>query len=150
MKLETRSVAGSTPCKRKITSKAPPIVCYTNGFRLHNPALDKLKFTCSRVYLKLYPHKIAGCCPLLTALDKYHLHLLIITFGVHKHTRARADQESVYNISTPLLFRLLAGRWGGGCLMETSNCSVGSSLPMYLYIHSGDRNNTCVTRGPRY
>lgn len=76
--------------------------------------------------LQLYPHKIAGCCP----LDKYHLHLLIITFGVHKHTRARA--ESVYNISTPLLFRLLAGTWGGGCLIETSNCSVGSSLPIYL------------------
>lgn len=141
--------SGLHAMQAKNNLKTPPIVCYTNGFRLHNPALDKLKFTCSRVYFKLYPHKIAGCCPLL-ALDKYHLHLLIITFGVHKHTRARADQESVYNISTPLLFRLLARRWGGGCLMETSNCSVGSSLPMYLYTHSGDRNNTCVTRGPRY
>lgn len=141
--------SGLHAMQAKNNLKTPPIVCYTNGFRLHNPALDKLKFTCSRVYFKLYPHKIAGCCPLL-ALDKYHLHLLIITFGVHKHTRARADQESVYNISTPLLFRLLARRWGGGCLMETSNCSVGSSLPMYLYTHSGDRNNTCVTRGPWY
>lgn len=81
--------SGLHAMQAKNNLKTPPIVCYTNGFRLHNPALDKLKFTCSRVYFKLYPHKIAGCCPLL-ALDKYHLHLLIITFGVHKHTHALA------------------------------------------------------------
>lgn len=48
------------------------------------------------------------------------------------YTNTRARAESVYNISTPLLFRLLAGTWGGGCLIETSNCSVGSSSPIYL------------------
>lgn len=48
------------------------------------------------------------------------------------YTNTRARAESVYNISTPLLFRLLAGTWGGGCLIETPNCSVGSSLPIYL------------------
>lgn len=125
--------------------QTPPIVCYTNGFRLHNPALDKLKFTCSRVYFKLYPHKIAGCCPLL-ALDKYHLHLLIITFGVHKHTRARADQESVYNISTPLLFRLLAGRWEGGVWWKRQTCP-SAHLCLCICIHTAGIATTLVLHG---
>lgn len=144
---ETRNTfsSGLHAMQAKNNLQTPPIVCYTNGFRLHNPALDKLKFTCSRVYFKLYPHKIAGCCPLL-ALDKYHLHLLIITFGVHKHTRARADQESVYNISTPLLFRLLAGRWDGGVWWKRQ-IVPSAHLCLCICIHTAGIATTLVLHG---
>lgn len=39
MKLGTRSGSGLLAMQAKNNLKTPPIVCYTNGFRLHNPDL---------------------------------------------------------------------------------------------------------------
>lgn len=145
---ETRNTfrSGLHAMQAKNNLKTPPIVCYTNGFRLHNPALDKLKFTCSRVYFKLYPHKIAGCCPLL-ALDKYHLHLLIITFGVHKHTHALALIRSP---CTTFRHHFYLDYWHGGgeggVWWKRQTCP-SAHLCLCICIHTAGIATTLVLHG---
>lgn len=124
MKLETRSGSGLLAMQAKNNLKTPPIVCYTNGFRLQPGSTRQLEFTCS-VYFSCIHTKSPAAVRQISIIFIY-----LSSHLVYTNTRARA--ESVYNISTPLLFRLLAGTWGGGSLIETSNCSVGSSLPIYL------------------
>lgn len=125
MKLGTRSGSGLLAMQAKNNLKTPPIVCYTNGFRLHNPDLPGNSNSHAVYNLAVSTQKSPAAVRQISIIFIY-----LSSHLVYTNTRARA--ESVYNISTPLLFRLLAGTWGGGCLIETSNCSVGSSLPIYL------------------